>query len=354
VTVAQDDRRLEYPGNGTATAFTGPRMFDAGMELLVYLVDDTTGDATLQAEPADYTLSRVGLSTSTVTMVVAPPTGTTLLLLRDVDFTQATRFVNQGAFFPELHEEAFDLTVMRDQQIKDMTERALRLPDTAVGASGEISGTLTPLGPVVVSADGLGFEVGSTTMTGDMLLRGNLADGTTPGYGSALTAFTNGGTGAVSRTAQARLRESIHIKDYGDTSTTAGATAALKAAIVRASTAGVPRRILIPHGTLGINEQIIVTRPVQIEAEGGGYYAWTNHAADNISELIWAGGATADPMIVFQDTNFGGGGLSNVLVNGNNLCNGIYFENAVGTENRGLVLYGCVDYGLKLNRYGSN
>ena len=41
MTVISNDRRKEYPGNGVATTFNGPRAFEAS-DIVVYLVEFST------------------------------------------------------------------------------------------------------------------------------------------------------------------------------------------------------------------------------------------------------------------------------------------------------------------------
>ena len=210
MTVTASDRRREYAGNGVANAFLGPRIFAAD-ELAVYEVDDATGAEVELTSPADYTVAGLGLASSTVTLVSPTPTGTTLVLLRTVAFTQPLRFTNQGAFFPELHEEGFDRAAMRDQQLKDQLDRTLRISDTAVLPSG-FSAVLpgpSPLRPVVWNAAGTGLQNGDTELTGDMLLRGNLAGN----GGAALVSYVAAAVGSVLRTLESKQRERLSVLD---------------------------------------------------------------------------------------------------------------------------------------------
>lgn len=132
MTVTVFDRRLEYPGNDIATVFDGPRAFDAS-DIAVYMVNDSTGDASLMVLDTDYTLDGLALANTEVTMDTAPATGFTLLVLRTLTYTNDTRFTDQGAFFASLHEDEFDRCAMRDQQLSELVERSLRLSDTLVG-----------------------------------------------------------------------------------------------------------------------------------------------------------------------------------------------------------------------------
>ena len=55
-----------------------------------------------------------------------------LIILRDVPLTQETDYQNQGSFFAETHEESFDKLTAITQQIKELTERAVRFPITDI------------------------------------------------------------------------------------------------------------------------------------------------------------------------------------------------------------------------------
>lgn len=130
MTVPVDDRRYEYPGNGTADTFAGPRLFSAS-HLQVFLIDDATGSATVLSEGAGYTVSGVGgAGASSVVLTTPHAAGTTLLLLRTVPYAQDTAFRNLGKFFPEIHEDAFDKVVQMIQQVADLLERAPAFAET--------------------------------------------------------------------------------------------------------------------------------------------------------------------------------------------------------------------------------
>jgi hypothetical protein len=131
VTIPASDRRKEYAGNGTTTVFTGPRAFSAS-HITVFLVDDESGDATAVSTD-DYTLSGVNANgATTITMDTAPAEGETLLILRTVPYTQETDITNQGAFLPEVMEDAFDALEQQIQQLEDLYNRTLHLGDTTI------------------------------------------------------------------------------------------------------------------------------------------------------------------------------------------------------------------------------
>lgn len=139
MTIAANDRRYEYPGNGTAAGpFTGPKLFDAD-HLLAYIVNDTTGASTALIEGSDFTLEGVGLAQSSVTLSAAHASGTTLLLLRTVPYVQDTSIRNLGKFFPEIHEDAFDKIVQMIQQLADLVGRSPAFAETVLTSDLSLS-----------------------------------------------------------------------------------------------------------------------------------------------------------------------------------------------------------------------
>jgi len=112
-----------YIGDNVTTAFafnfevpTQPdNTAQTGIE--VWLI--TPGSPTTVVEKAlttDYTLTGAGVEAGgTVTMLVAPPTGSILVIKRAVDLAQDTTFPNQGWLAVNI-ESSFDLQTMMLQQ----------------------------------------------------------------------------------------------------------------------------------------------------------------------------------------------------------------------------------------------
>lgn len=74
-------------------------------------------------------------------------------------------------------------------------------------------------------------------------LRTDLANDTDPAKGAALVGFLQAGTGAVPRTAQGKMRESVSLSDFGIVSGTANQSVNVQKAADAAKAAGVPLRI---------------------------------------------------------------------------------------------------------------
>lgn len=211
MTVVSNDRRRTYPGNGVANVFTGPKAVLAS-HIAVYLVDDATQVATL-VSTGDYTLAGVGgRRQTTVTMTTPPPTGQTLLILRTVLYEQDADISNQGAYLPEVVELAMDDIVRQTQQLDDQLGFAIRFPETMLDFDPNISGELTPGGPLILGYDlksvGIGSEIGS----GDLLLRGDLASGAS-GKGASLVTVRDAPDNFAGSTLESVLAE-LAGRDY--------------------------------------------------------------------------------------------------------------------------------------------
>lgn len=140
MTVASELNRKEYAGNGVTTAFaTFPVVFFDEGDLDVYVVVDATGVATLKTITTHYTVTGGGGSTGTVTMLTAPASGETLVIVRTLDITQAADFVNNDGSDAEVAEDAIDRLTMIAQQLSAKIDRSFTLPDSDTsGASTEL------------------------------------------------------------------------------------------------------------------------------------------------------------------------------------------------------------------------
>lgn len=207
MTVTANSRRREYSGNGVATVFNGPMSYVKDY-VLVFLV--SPDGVSSQVATSQYSVERIGFSSGTrVTMAVAPATGWTLVILRTMPYTQETDITNQGAFHAETLEKGFDSLGMQIQQIADGVSRSLRFGDSEALPPG-ISTVMPnpgPLLPLVWSADGTRIENGNLDMTGDMLLRPNIASGTD-------NLFRLDSVFAASRGIIVRMRDTVSVKDF--------------------------------------------------------------------------------------------------------------------------------------------
>lgn len=132
MTVSSETKRADYTGNGSTVDFATQFRFLQNSDVKVILTVTATGVETDQVETTDYTLVGAGLAGGgTVTMLVAPPTGTTLTIKRDVPLTQGTDYVENDSFPAESHERALDKLTMITQQIQEELDRTLKLSETS-------------------------------------------------------------------------------------------------------------------------------------------------------------------------------------------------------------------------------
>lgn len=140
MTVTSTTSSIQYAGNGSTTAFAVPFYFLEESHLLVVL-RSATGVETVQVITTNYTVVGAGvLSGGTVTMLVAPPTGTTLHIRRVVPATQLTDYQANDTFPAESHEQALDKLTMLVQEGDYSLSRAMILRETDVDGSGAFAG----------------------------------------------------------------------------------------------------------------------------------------------------------------------------------------------------------------------
>lgn len=123
-----------YIGNNIADTFSyGFRIKDKD-QLSVYETTDD-GVETLLVVDTDYTVNGVGVDQGGTIILTAGalPTDYTLYIRADYKKTQLTAFQSQGAFFPDLHEDAMDQLTFLVQQSCDSIDRSPRLPDSYSG-----------------------------------------------------------------------------------------------------------------------------------------------------------------------------------------------------------------------------
>ena len=94
MTLSSTISRISYSGNGATVDFAFPYRFLADADLVVIQKVTATGAETLKTLTTHYTVNGAGdQAGGTVTMLTAPPTGTTLTIYRDPSPTQETDLV---------------------------------------------------------------------------------------------------------------------------------------------------------------------------------------------------------------------------------------------------------------------
>lgn len=319
-----------YAGNGSTTSFAYAFKIFQDSNLVVTLVNDTTGVETTQTLTTDYTVTGAGSdSGGNVVFVTAPALGNTVVIRRVLPVTQETNYVPNDPFPAEAHEDALDKLTMLVQQEVASSELAVQFPEGDVGSGinnilPSVTGRSDKLlkfgldgGVEVIAASdlsnaiiGANYAVDTFTGTGSTTVytlssepgsKANTAiyiDGvyqakanysvsgstltftTAPPLNSAIeivigdaipagaattasaVSYTQGGTGAVTTNVQAKLRETVSVKDFGAVGDgVADDTAAIQAAL------DVGGRIYFPTGTYQCNT-VTVSNAVYIDFNG--------------------------------------------------------------------------------------
>lgn len=307
-----------YTGNGVTLDFPVPFRFLANSHIKVTLTA-SGGTAVDQVETTNYVLTGArNPSGGNVAMIVAPPTGYTLAIFRNMPFTQLVDYRANDPFPEESAEDIADERTMEGQQILETLGRAITLPPELSGFSGQLPSP-DPLAPLVWNAAGTGVENGSTTLTGDMLLRPNLA---LPGDGSGadLVAFRQTGVDSVSRTVQDKLRERISLLDSIPISLHAGILARtatanmvpyITAALAKASSEG--RDVYAPPGIYPCTSGFVLNEgsdtddysPRAALIGDGGSNTIFDFAAGNFIGVTLQGGSSGGTHLNLRSGGFG-------------------------------------------------
>lgn len=132
MTIASELAFIQYPCNGVTTQFSYNNKIFTAADLVVTLID-TLGNLhtfvpsgfntfTNSATGLSYTIFNVDVDTGCFIIFTAAPTSAWTLDLRtSIAELQTTSIKNQGAFLPELHEEAFDKLTRMIQDLARLT-----------------------------------------------------------------------------------------------------------------------------------------------------------------------------------------------------------------------------------------
>ncbi|MFP2832485.1 hypothetical protein ACLETW_00705 [Citrobacter portucalensis] len=128
MTVSTEVDHNEYTGNGVTTSFPYTFRIFHKSDLVVQVVDinDNITDLVLDT---DYTVTGAGGYTGgNVILTTALENGFRISIARELPVTQETDLRNQGKFFAEVHEDAFDKLTMLIQQAISWLRLSLRKP----------------------------------------------------------------------------------------------------------------------------------------------------------------------------------------------------------------------------------
>jgi hypothetical protein len=206
--VGTELNEITYPGDDSGTTFPVGFWVRKAADVKVYIEDG--GVETLKVLGVDYLvedLNSNGSSTdnSTVTWIaVTPPaTGTNVILRRVVGFTQDTAFRTQGSFSAAVHENAFDDSVYRDQQL-DRRVKSLEsagAPGSVVAGAGlSFTGTTLNVGAgqgIVANANDVALDWDATTPAVTAVATGSAGIATKPARSDHRHGLSTAAAGAI-------------------------------------------------------------------------------------------------------------------------------------------------------------
>ena len=133
---ASETSITRHVGNGVAATFDYEYKITSDSDLLV-TVTDLNDVSTVKVLATDYTVTGVGGSSGSITLVAgALTTGYTLSIEDNVEVSQLSPYGNQGAFFGQLHEDSFDKNLRVARRAYTRSLRSLSLPATIDGVAG--------------------------------------------------------------------------------------------------------------------------------------------------------------------------------------------------------------------------
>ncbi|EON5964097.1 hypothetical protein ACNDRY_000741 [Escherichia coli] len=118
----------DYTGNGVTTSFPYTFRIFKKTDLTVSVID-LSENITVLVLDTDYTVTNAGGYNGGSVVLTSPlADGWKITVARELEATQETDLRNQGKFFAEVHEDAFDKLTMLIQQVGTMFSLALRKP----------------------------------------------------------------------------------------------------------------------------------------------------------------------------------------------------------------------------------
>lgn len=140
MSISSENSRNDYIGNGATSVYPYTfRIIDE--EDLRVTVRDEVGEEEELVLDVDYTVSGAGGSSGgSIALLGGDLEEDFAITLRRVpDVVQETDFKNQGRYYPENHENAFDRVVMILQRLVDELDRSIKLPETEDGSSEAVN-----------------------------------------------------------------------------------------------------------------------------------------------------------------------------------------------------------------------
>lgn len=225
MSVSSTTNRVSYAGNGTTTVFSFPFYFLTTGDLAVLTID-AAGTVVTKVITTDYTVTGTQAVNGTfpsggsVTMGTAPPSGTSLSIVRVPAQTQASTWLDGDPDPATVKETAFDKLTLLAQRLSDRVSRALRLSEGYVASFNTTLPTiLTPGASICINGTGDGLILGPT--------QADIANAEANALAAAASATAAAGSASSASSAAASAAATA----------TAAVTATLTAAVAASATA---------------------------------------------------------------------------------------------------------------------
>lgn len=247
MTVTTSTNKTQALGNGATTSFPYSFRIYSASELVVTSTVIATGVDTILVLNTNYTVTGAGsYNGGNVVCSVAPASGTRLTIRRVLSVEQETDLRNQGAYFAETHEDVFDRHTMVDQQQQEEINRSVKFPEADASLISELPPAADRAskaivfdedGNITVSDDDYNDQLANvTTQAGIATAAATSATASASSATASASAaaasetaaalsaieasvyagnFIQAGTGAVTRTAQNKMREIVSFTDFG-------------------------------------------------------------------------------------------------------------------------------------------
>ncbi|EKP4673472.1 tail fiber domain-containing protein [Escherichia coli] len=204
MTVSTEVDHNEYTGNGVTTSFPYTFRIFRKSDLVVQ-VSDLNGNVTELVLDTGYTVTGAGTYSGGSVVLPSPlAAGWRITIDRVLDVVQETDLRNQGKFFPEVHEDAFDYLTMLIQQCFGWFRRALMKPSLLAKYYDAKQNRISNLADPSLEQD----AVNNRSMR-------NYVDAAIAGVVGGFGWFIQYGSGAVYRTFQDKMRDTVSPKDFG-------------------------------------------------------------------------------------------------------------------------------------------
>ncbi|WP_309207071.1 hypothetical protein [Escherichia marmotae] len=204
MTVSTEVDHNEYTGNGVTTSFPYTFRIFKKSDLVVQ-VSDLNGNVTELVLDAGYTVTGAGTYSGGAVVLPSPlAAGWRITIERVLDVVQETDLRNQGKFFPEVHEDAFDYLTMLIQRCFGWFRRALMKPSLLAKYYDAKQNKISNLADPSLEQD----AVNNRSMR-------NYVDTAIAGVVGGFGWFIQYGSGAIYRTFQDKMRDTVSVRDFG-------------------------------------------------------------------------------------------------------------------------------------------